>query len=69
MAVSLYAARKLGKATRPGASKARARKEQAQRMFALGVLQNISATAIRWADDIEAATRRWADAETKKETK
>ncbi len=69
MAVSLYAARKLGKATRPGASKARARKEQQQRELALGVLQNISAAAISWADGIEAATRRWADAVNKKETK
>lgn len=58
MAVSLYAIRKIGKATRPGASKRRAQEEQTQREFALGFLSQI-----------EAATRRWADAVNKKETK
>lgn len=58
MAVSLYAIRKIGKATRPGASKSRARKEQAQRELALGFLSQM-------AD----AANRWADAANKKETK
>lgn len=58
MAVSLYAARKLGKATRPKAHKAIAQKEQQQREFGLGLLAKM-----------EQATRRWADAVNKKETK
>jgi hypothetical protein len=48
MAVSIYAAR----------NKARAKSEQVQRMFGLGVLAKM-----------EQATARWADAVNKKETK
>jgi hypothetical protein len=58
MAVSIYAARKLTKAIRPKAHKARAKSEQVQRMFGLGVLAKM-----------EQATARWADAVNKKETK
>ena len=56
--MGFYVARKVGRSLKPGASKSRAMQEQVQREAGLAFLARI-----------EAATRRWADAVNKKETK